>query len=193
MGLDHFDLLAPYYERFIKPKTPQGLIDALGLPEGAPILDVGGGTGRVAQYFAENGHHVTLADLSPKMLEQASSKPGITPMQALAEALPFADGSFSAVIMVDALHHVHSQKGAVAELWRVLAPGGTIVIEEPDLRRPFVKLLAVAEKLLLMRSHFLSPHAIQDLFPLPSRISITEDGFNAWIAAHKPSPRKHIA
>ena len=59
--------------------------------------------------------------------------------------------------MVDALHHVIHQGQTAREMYRVLKPGGRIVIEEPDIRKFGVKLIAVAEKLLLMRSHFLSP------------------------------------
>ena len=59
--------------------------------------------------------------------------------------------------MVDALHHVINHGQTAREMYRVLKPGGRIVIEEPDIRSFYVKLIAVAEKLLLMRSHFLSP------------------------------------
>ena len=49
----------------------------------------------------------------------------------------------------------------------VLKPGGSIVIEEPDIRKFTVKLIALAEKITLMRSHFLSPDKIAGLFKFP--------------------------
>jgi demethylmenaquinone methyltransferase/2-methoxy-6-polyprenyl-1,4-benzoquinol methylase len=73
----------------------------------------------------------------------------------------------------------------VGELFRVLAPGGLLVIEEPDLRRFAVKLIAVAEKLALMRSHFLAPDAIAALFPQTAVVRIMTDGNNAWVIAEK--------
>ena len=91
--------------------------------------------------------------------------------------------------MVDALHHVCNQVQTAQELWRVLAPGGYLVIEEPDLRTFAVKLVAVAEKVALMRSHFLAPEAIAALFdPFTAqvRIETEEKGFNAWVIVHKP-------
>lgn len=185
-SFDHFDFLAPHYERFIKPRPPQALMDAAALPAGAPVLDIGGGTGRVSQFLALAGHPVTLVDLAPQMLAQAAAKPGLRPLLAPAECLPFANGAFPAVIIVDALHHVHSQEATLAELWRVLAPGGTLVVEEPDLRRPLVKLLALAEKLALMRSHFLSPPQIAAMLPAIAKARIEADGFNAWVIATKP-------
>ncbi len=68
--------------------------------------------------------------------------------------------------MVDALHHVLDSRQTAGELWRVLKAGGKIVIEEPDIRKFAVKLVAIAEKLLLMRSHFLSASAIEQLISL---------------------------
>ncbi len=56
--------------------------------------------------------------------------------------------------MMDALHHMSFQKQAIGELWRVLKPGGRIVIIEPDIRRFVVKLIAIGEKIILMESHF---------------------------------------
>ncbi len=67
--------------------------------------------------------------------------------------------------MVDALHHVINHQKTIDELWRLLKPGGRLVIEEMDLNQPLVKLVALAEKIALMRSHFLSPQAIAGLFP----------------------------
>ncbi len=65
--------------------------------------------------------------------------------------------------MVDALHHIIDHRQTIQDLWRVLAPGGILIIEEPDIRLFGVKLLALAEKLALFRSHFLSSSTIAGL------------------------------
>ena len=70
----------------------------------------------------------------------------------------------------------------------MLKPGGYLVIEEPDLRTFVVKLVALAEKLALMRSHFLAPLEIAALFDFPQakvRIETEVDGFNAWVIVQK--------
>jgi demethylmenaquinone methyltransferase/2-methoxy-6-polyprenyl-1,4-benzoquinol methylase len=88
--------------------------------------------------------------------------------------------------MVDALHHVHHQSRSVLELWRVVKPGGLILVEEPDIHTLAVKVVAVAEKLALMRSHFLSPEAIVALFPEQrAQKAVIRDGFNAWLTIRK--------
>jgi demethylmenaquinone methyltransferase/2-methoxy-6-polyprenyl-1,4-benzoquinol methylase len=103
------------------------------------------------------------------------------------ESLPFPNGTFERVIMVDALHHVIDQRHTARELYRVLKPGGRIVIEEPDIRNFGVKVIAVAEKLLLMRSHFLSPEQIVALFSFDSvKANIHAKEGNAWVVIEKP-------
>ncbi|OQY37129.1 MAG: hypothetical protein B6243_01300, partial [Anaerolineaceae bacterium 4572_5.2] len=66
------------------------------------------------------------------------------------ERFPFPDNSFDRALVVDALHHFHNQEQAIAELVRVLKKGGRLVIEEPDIHRFAIKLVALAEKAALM-------------------------------------------
>ncbi len=183
---DHFDFLAPLYEKFIPPKNPQEIWALADLPTSGALLDAGGGTGRVAQFMNGKAHPIIVADLSCKMLSETRQKNGLRPVCTHTEKLPFGDETFARIIMVDALHHVYNQRGTVDELWRTLAPGGRLVIEEPDLRLFGVKMLALAEKLALMRSHFLSPPHIAALFHYPNaRVHIETGKFNAWIIAEK--------
>jgi len=185
---DHFGFLAPIYDRIIKPKAPEYLWDFLKLPTDGLLLDAGGGTGRVAQFMLEKSSGVVLADLSLMMLMEAQGKGGLMRVCSHTEGFPFPDGSFSRILMVDALHHVCDQPNTAFELWRVLEPGGYLVIEEPDLRKFGVKLIAIAEKLALMRSHFLAPSDIAALFDFPRadvRIETEFDGFNAWVIVRK--------
>ena len=69
-------------------------------------------------------------------------------------------------------------------MFRVLRTGGVLVIEEPDIRTFGVKLIALAEKLLLMRSHFLAPDKIEKLFEIGEKKIRAEDG-TAWVIVRK--------
>ena len=183
---DHFGFLAPHYERFIQPKDPQVLWRRLKLPVEGALLDAGGGTGRMAQFMTAKAGRVVIADFSLKMLLQARQKDGLLPVCSPAEKLPFGDASFERILMVDALHHVCDQAAVAAELWRLLQPGGRLVIEEPDIRTFPVKLIALGEKLALMRSRFLSPQRIAGLFALPdAHVDIEAEDYNAWIIVEK--------
>jgi ubiquinone/menaquinone biosynthesis C-methylase UbiE len=185
-GLDHFGLLAPFYERFIPPRTPEQLIALVDVPTDGVVLDAGGGTGRVAQFLRDKAAQVIVADESLKMLKEAHTKDGLDPVCSHAEQTPFQGNCFDRIIVVDALHHVADQRGTAEELWRVLKPGGRIVIEEPDVRAFEIKLVALAEKLALMRSRFLSPPQIASLFDCPeARVRVETDGSTAWIIVDK--------
>jgi ubiquinone/menaquinone biosynthesis C-methylase UbiE len=185
-AFDHFDFLAPLYDIIFRPADPRELFGRIGLPVTGALLDAGGGTGRVSQFFQGMADPIIVADLSHPMLTQARRKDGLRPVCSHSERLPFADGSFARIIMVDAFHHVCDQRSTAAELWRVLAPGGRLVIEEPDVRTAGVKLLAAAEKLALMRSRFLSPPRIAGLFDYPGAgIRIAAENTTAWIVVDK--------
>jgi demethylmenaquinone methyltransferase/2-methoxy-6-polyprenyl-1,4-benzoquinol methylase len=184
---DHFDFLASIYDRLIPPPDPERLARLLRLPAEGWLLDAGGGTGRVSAALFGLADHTVVSDLSPKMLRQAAAKRGLLPLRAQAERLPFPDASIDRVLVVDALHHFRDQRDAVADLVRVLRPGGRLVIEEPDLTRFAVKLVAVAEKLALMRSRFYTPEAIAEMVAASGITpSIERDGgFAAWVVADK--------
>jgi len=184
---DHFDLIAPIYERVIGPPDPARLRDLLQLPTGGWLLDAGGGTGRVSSSLRPLVGKLVISDLSGSMLKQAQAKDSLWPLRAHAERLPFPDEHFERVLVVDALHHFCDQRDAIRDLLGVLKPGGRLVIEEPDINRFGVKLVALAEKLALMRSHFYSPADIRDMITahgMAARIE-SDDGFAAWVVAEK--------
>ncbi|MBK8984648.1 MAG: class I SAM-dependent methyltransferase [Chloroflexi bacterium] len=187
--LDHFGLLAPFYERFIPPPNPERWVRLLNLPVVGRLLDAGGGTGRVSGQLRPFVHHLVIADESYKMLAEAQAKSVCCPVISGVETLPFAAGSFDRVMVVDALHHFASQRAAIADLARILKPGGRLVIEEPDLHKLSVKFVAVAEKVALMRSKFYYPEQIAAMaVALGLVVTVERDGrFAAWIIADKPA------
>ena len=120
------------------------------------MVDIGGGTGRVAQVLSDTGCQVVVVDVSAGMLKRVHGKPGLIPLMADAAALPFRSGCVSRVLIVDALHHIKRQPETIRELCRLLEPGGVGVVVEPDTRVFLVKLIVIMEFILLMGSHFLN-------------------------------------
>ncbi len=184
---DHFNLLAPFYERLIPAPDTSRLEYLLDLPITGRLLDAGGGTGRVSSLLHPHVNEVFLTDVSLGMLHQAKQKEIFAVSQAHAENLPFPGEQFDRVLVVDALHHFCNQEMAIKELLRVLKTGGRMVIEEPDLRKFKVKMIALAEKVTLMRSKFYSPEMIAQFVSslgYPLRIE-RDDKITAWIVVDK--------
>ncbi|MGE5123169.1 MAG: class I SAM-dependent methyltransferase [Acidobacteriaceae bacterium] len=185
-SFDHFNLLAPIYDRVIKPPDPKMLRWLADLPIEGRLLDVGGGTGRSSQSLKGEVSSIVIADVSLGMLAQAMKKDGMTLVCSNSEQLPFAEAAFERVIMVDALHHVYDYRLTLDELWRVVKPGGRIVIEEPDIRTWQTKIIALVEKVALMRSHFIAPPLIVDHFRHHnSSMRSVRAGSTCWIMIDK--------
>lgn len=98
---------------------------------GARVLDVGSGTGVVALTAARAGARVTGLDLTPELVEKARENAAIARadvdfMEGDAEALPFADASFDCVVSQFGHMFAPRHEVVVAEMLRVLAPGGVL-------------------------------------------------------------------
>jgi len=122
------DRVAETYGGFFEPVTTgavEALLDAAGVGPGRRVLDVASGPGAVAAAAAARGAVVVAVDLSPRMVAVARARhPRLDVREADAERLPFAAGSFEAVICNFGVGHFARPERAAAELARVLASGG---------------------------------------------------------------------
>jgi SAM-dependent methyltransferase len=105
-----------------------GVLEWLAAKPGERILDLGCGDGQLTQRIAANGATVVGVDTSPEMVVAARAL-GIVAMEANAESLPFSDHAFDAAFSNAALHWVHNQDAMLAQVRRVLKPGGRFVAE----------------------------------------------------------------
>lgn len=103
---------------------------------GREVLEIGCGAGGHSALFARYGARMTAVDLTPERVQATAEKfrlmgeraQGCKALEADAEALPFADGSFDIVYSNGVLHHTRDTGTALAEAFRVLKPGGHAVI-----------------------------------------------------------------
>ena len=185
--MNHFDLLAPFYDRFIRRPKVRRLRHLLKLPTDGRMLDAGGGTGRVSSQLRHLVGQLVVGDFSRRMLRQAQLKGNLRPVQMYVEVLPFPNASFERILVVDALHHFRDQRAAIRELLRVLKPGGRLVIEEQDINRFPIKIVALVERLIFMGSHFHSADEIAEMIRahgLPAHI-LGDGHFLVWVVVDK--------
>jgi len=111
----------PRWRRFMVSRLPAS-------PPGCTVLDVATGTGLVAERLLQRGFTVTGLDQSPDMLAEARRRFGerVTLVEASAEELPFADGSFDHLTFTYLLRYVDDPAAALRQLVRVVRPGGTV-------------------------------------------------------------------
>lgn len=100
--------------------------------EGRRVLEIGCGRGGFSRYLASRGADLVAADFSPAAVQVAdrllTPHEGARAIVADIEAIPFERDSFDLVVSLDTIEHVPHPTGAVAELVRVLRPGGQLVL-----------------------------------------------------------------
>jgi ubiquinone/menaquinone biosynthesis C-methylase UbiE len=122
---------AQYDATFARATTPfiEALLDAAGISTGTTMLDVCCGTGLVTAAAAGRGARVVGLDFSSAMLNEARrAYPQLQFDAGDAEALPYADQSFDAVVSNFGVHHVPDPGNAIAEAFRVLRRGGRLAV-----------------------------------------------------------------
>jgi ubiquinone/menaquinone biosynthesis C-methylase UbiE len=126
-----FNRMADVYDA--RPPYPPALIDAIvALAPGPRIADLGAGIGHLALPLAERGFDVVAVEPAQAMLDVLrrsadARRIRLTPLHAMAEALPFEAMRFDLVLIADALHFIDHERAAT-EIRRVLAPRGSLAL-----------------------------------------------------------------
>ena len=124
-----YDPIAVITSRVITP-----LLDAAHVEQGMRVLDIGSGPGHAAAQAAERGASVVGVDVATAMVQLARRlHPGLDFREANAEALPFEDGCFDAVVGNFSILHLGRPEHAVSEFLRVLRAGGQLALTVWDL------------------------------------------------------------
>jgi ubiquinone/menaquinone biosynthesis C-methylase UbiE len=153
-------------------------IDALRLPTGSPVLEIGPGTGFMTVELARRGFTVQAADSTPRMIEIAGRRVAeagvdrrVRLLVADAHHLAFADGAFTLVVALGVVPWLRSAPLAVTEMARVLRPGGHLVLNADNSRRltllldprhnPVLASARLATKTVLRSARVMRPAARQ--------------------------------
>ncbi|HET6583376.1 MAG TPA: methyltransferase domain-containing protein [Nannocystaceae bacterium] len=145
--------------------------------EGGDVLEVGCGTGLLLQRVAGFARTAIGIDLSPGMLERARAR-GLEVVEGSATALPFTDDRFDVAYSFKVLSHVPELERALAEMLRVVRPGGHIVFDiynRWSLRYAIKRLFgprATSDRFdeAAITTAFLSPTEVEAKLPSGARI-----------------------
>jgi ubiquinone/menaquinone biosynthesis C-methylase UbiE len=111
-------------------------VDAVPTDASTVILDVACGPGIITAALAPRAHEVVAFDLTPEMLAKARARcadaglRNVSFREGSATDLPFPDASFDAVVTRLSIHHFQAPQRPLAEMARVLKPGGTLVVAD---------------------------------------------------------------
>lgn len=169
-AMDHSSVIARFVADFL---------DAHGAGRGGELLDVGTGPARIPIALCRADRHFRIlgVDLAGPMLDLArrnAAEAGLTDRIRFARGdaknLPFPDGRFEAVVSNTIVHHIPDPAVALAEMVRLVGPGGTLMVR--DLARPADE----AALLALVDLHATSePVAARNLFRDSLRAALTLD------------------
>jgi demethylmenaquinone methyltransferase/2-methoxy-6-polyprenyl-1,4-benzoquinol methylase len=149
------------------------------------VLDVGGGTGRGIR--AVEAPERLVVDAARGMLRRVPA--GIDGVAGDATRLPLRADSVDAVLVVDALHHMPDHAAVLAEIARVLRPGGVLVVREFDPTTLRGLALELAEALVGFDSTFRPPEDLARRARLAGlEVAIPERGFGYTLAGVLPEP-----
>lgn len=174
--MNMFSVIAPFYDVVLSKlheRQSGTLIARLPNLHGSKILDLGGGTGKLAAVLSKKGADVYLLDASKQMLKRAKRVlPGNRIFLGDAARLLFEDDTFDLVLIVDAIHHMPAQQEALTESCRVLRPGGLLYILDFSVNSSYIRILQRLERLAGEPSVFLAPDTLRELLVTSGFIQI---------------------
>lgn len=152
-----FDRVSKHYDSFIKLfnlNKRHEIKDVLALRGDEVVIDIGGGTGSLAEYLSESCRVVYVLDESKGMLSKVKANTKVVAVLRDALDTTFDSSSVDVVIMSDMLHHIENQPRLIEEIYRVLKEDGRLLILDFEKGHVKTKILRVFEYILFGKLYF---------------------------------------
>lgn len=178
-----FDDVAKHYDRTNTVLSAgnavlwrMAMVRAVAPQQGERILDVAAGTGTSSAALARSGAEVIALDFSAGMVAEGRRKhKKIEFIEGDAERLPFLDNQFDAVTISFGLRNVNDPKQALAEMFRVLKPGGRLVVCE--FSKPPIAIFRAGYWAYLQ---YVMPTVVDRVSSNPAAYSYLAESIKAW-------------
>ncbi|WP_315121225.1 class I SAM-dependent methyltransferase [uncultured Clostridium sp.] len=164
--INDFDKVYKYYDKFMAMFNlykHEEVKAAANIGEHDVVVDIGGGTGSLAQYICNSCKTVYVLDESEKMLSKVKQGKNLICIRGNALKTPFEDNSIDMVILSDVFHHIKEQEDLMVEINRILKYGGKIVMLDFHRKHIRTKLLRAFEFILFGRLFFRTKDEVRSL------------------------------
>lgn len=152
-----FDRVYKHYDNFIKLfnlNKMDEIKDILELKGEEIVLDIGGGTGKLAEYISDDCKLIYVLDESKGMLTKVEANTRVVPVLGDGLNTNFDNNSMDIVILSDILHHIEDQQRLIEEIYRVLKKNGKLIILEFEKKHLKTKILRAFEFTLFGKLYF---------------------------------------
>lgn len=127
------------------------------------IVDIGGGTGKLAHYISSSCKTVYILDESEKMLSKVKQGKNLITIKGNALKTPFENNSIDTVILSDVFHHIKEQEELIIEVKRILKNGGKLVMMDFHRKHIKTRVLRAFEFILFGRLFFKTKDEVKAL------------------------------
>lgn len=179
--LKKFDRVFEKYDRFIeimKFDKSKEIKEMLDLQGNETVLDIGGGTGKLAAYLSGHCKIVYVLDESQGMLSMVKEATNIIPVLGDALNTDFDGESIDVITVSDVLHHIENQDKLIEEIHRLLKKGGKLVILDFERNHIKTRILGMFEYILFGKLYYRTSEETMDL--LKEKFTITKSAHKEY-------------
>jgi SAM-dependent methyltransferase len=128
----------------LKQAKLKKLVGLLGETDELRCLDIGSDNGVISYLFRQRGGRWKSADLDDETVQSIRELVNDDVYRIDGKCVPFEDNEFDRIVIVDFLEHIESDHGFVRELFRVLKPGGELIVNVPHIKNSMLRKLRLA-------------------------------------------------
>lgn len=183
-----FDKVHRYYDnfmKFFKLYKIDEIRQAIVFKGDEIVVDIGGGTGFLAQGLSETCNLIYVVDESEGMLSQVKVNSKIVPVIQNALNMTFESDSIDVVIIADVLHHIEQQEKLMKEVCRILKSDGRVVILDFEKNNFKTRLLIIFEYFLFGKLYFKTSKQVIELIKDNFSIKFIDKGYFFLIVGEK--------